>query len=136
MVRAILGQLALRRLWPEPERLILRSAPTSMLDTVTDASGSQGPLRAGVPNGMHGKTRYGYLGTRPPGTSRSSGIDGLPSWEHWPCGRACRGEIRDERISTPLLISRKFRDGTLIRLEVLGAGPEFAGALEAAGLTE
>lgn len=42
----------------------------------------------------------------------------------------------DNRISTPLLMSWKFRDGKLIRLELLGAGPEFAGALEAAGLSE
>jgi len=41
----------------------------------------------------------------------------------------------DERIST-LVLTWKFRDGKLIRLEVLGTGPEFAGALEAAGLSE
>src|SRR3954468_10589863 len=42
----------------------------------------------------------------------------------------------DGRISNPLLISWKFRDGKLIRLEQLGAGPEFSDALEAAGLSE
>ncbi len=42
----------------------------------------------------------------------------------------------DARISNPLLISWKFRDGKLIRLEQLGAGPEFPDALEAAGLSE
>ena len=42
----------------------------------------------------------------------------------------------DARISTPGLISWKFRDGKLIRLEQLGAGPEFPEALEAAGLSE
>jgi ketosteroid isomerase-like protein len=42
----------------------------------------------------------------------------------------------DARMSNPLLISWKFRDGKLIRLEQLGAGPEFPDALEAAGLSE
>jgi len=42
----------------------------------------------------------------------------------------------DVRISNPFLISWKFRDGKPIRLEQLGAGPEFADALEAAGLSE
>ncbi len=42
----------------------------------------------------------------------------------------------DARISNPLLISWKFRDGKVIRLEQLGAGPEFHDALEAAGLSE
>jgi ketosteroid isomerase-like protein len=42
----------------------------------------------------------------------------------------------DARISNPLLLSWKFRDGKLIRLEQLGAGPEFPAALEAAGLSE
>ena len=42
----------------------------------------------------------------------------------------------DARISTPGLISWKFRDGKLIRLEQLGAGPEFPAALKAAGLRE
>ena len=42
----------------------------------------------------------------------------------------------DARISNPILISWKFRDGSLIRLEQLGAGPEFAEALKAAGLSE
>ena len=41
----------------------------------------------------------------------------------------------DGRISNPLLISWKFRDGKLIRLEQLGAGPEFPDALKAAGLS-
>jgi hypothetical protein len=40
------------------------------------------------------------------------------------------------RISNPLLTSSKFRDGQLVRLEQLGAGPEFPAALEAAGLSE
>src|SRR3954452_18202984 len=31
----------------------------------------------------------------------------------------------DDRISTPVLMSWKIRDGKLIRLEVLAAGPEF-----------
>ena len=42
----------------------------------------------------------------------------------------------DTRINTPALSSWKFRDGKLVRLEQLGAGPEFAEALEAAGLSE
>jgi ketosteroid isomerase-like protein len=42
----------------------------------------------------------------------------------------------DARLSNPLLISWKFRDGKLIRLEQLGAGPEFPDALKAAGLSE
>ena len=42
----------------------------------------------------------------------------------------------DDRISTPVLHSWRFRGGKLIRLEVLGAGPEFPDALEAAGLSE
>ena len=42
----------------------------------------------------------------------------------------------DARISNPLLISWKFRDGKLVRLEQLGAGPEFPDALKAAGLRE
>jgi ketosteroid isomerase-like protein len=42
----------------------------------------------------------------------------------------------DARISNPLLLSWKFRDGKLFRLEQLGAGPDFADALEAAGLSE
>ena len=42
----------------------------------------------------------------------------------------------DARISNPLLISWKFRDGKLVRLEQLGAGPDFPDALEAAGLRE
>ncbi len=42
----------------------------------------------------------------------------------------------DGRISNPLLISWKFRDGKVIRLEQLGAGPNFPDALDAAGLSE
>ena len=42
----------------------------------------------------------------------------------------------DDRLSNRLVLSWKFRDGKLIRLELLGAGPEFADALEAAGLSE
>ena len=42
----------------------------------------------------------------------------------------------DARISTPFLASWKFREGKLIRLELLGGGPEFPEALEAAGLRE
>jgi len=42
----------------------------------------------------------------------------------------------DARIGNPLLLSWKVRDGKLIRLEQLGAGPEFPDALEAAGLSE
>jgi ketosteroid isomerase-like protein len=42
----------------------------------------------------------------------------------------------DARLSNPLLISWKFRDGKLIRLEQLGAGPDFPDALKAAGLRE
>ena len=42
----------------------------------------------------------------------------------------------DARISTPILISWNFRDGKVIRLEQLGAGPGFPTALEAAGLRE
>ena len=42
----------------------------------------------------------------------------------------------DARINNRLLISWKFGDGKLIRLETLGAGPEFPDALEAAGLRE
>ena len=41
----------------------------------------------------------------------------------------------DARISNPLLISWKFRDGKVIRLEQLGAGPDFPDALKAAGLS-
>ena len=42
----------------------------------------------------------------------------------------------DARISNPLLMSWRFRDGRLVRLEQLGAGPQFPEALEAAGLSE
>jgi ketosteroid isomerase-like protein len=40
------------------------------------------------------------------------------------------------RITNPLLMSWKFRDGKLIRLEQLGAGPDFPDALKSAGLSE
>ena len=42
----------------------------------------------------------------------------------------------DDRISTPVLMSWKFREGQLIRIELLGTGPEFPGALDAAGLSQ
>ena len=42
----------------------------------------------------------------------------------------------DARIDNPILLSWKFRDGKVIRVEMLGAGPEFPEALEAAGLSE
>jgi ketosteroid isomerase-like protein len=42
----------------------------------------------------------------------------------------------DTRISNRILISWRFRDGKLIRLEQLGAGPDFPDALKAAGLRE
>ena len=42
----------------------------------------------------------------------------------------------DSRVNTSVLSSWKFRDGMVVRLETLGAGPEFAEALEAAGLSE
>ena len=42
----------------------------------------------------------------------------------------------DARISNPLLMSWRFRDGRLVRLEQLGAGPDFPDALKAAGLSE
>ena len=42
----------------------------------------------------------------------------------------------EARITNPLLFSWKFRDGELIRVEQLGAGPEFPDALKAAGLSE
>jgi ketosteroid isomerase-like protein len=41
----------------------------------------------------------------------------------------------DARISNPQLISWRFRDGKIIRLEQLGAGPGFRDALAAAGLS-
>ena len=40
------------------------------------------------------------------------------------------------RIDQPILQSWRFRDGKIIRLEMLGAGPHFQKALEAAGLSE
>ena len=42
----------------------------------------------------------------------------------------------DVRISNPLLMSWRFRDGKVIRLEMLAAGPEFPDAVEAAELSE
>jgi ketosteroid isomerase-like protein len=42
----------------------------------------------------------------------------------------------DARIDNPILLSWTIRDGLTTRIEVLGAGPEFPGALEAAGLQE
>ncbi len=42
----------------------------------------------------------------------------------------------DARISSPVLISWKLRDGKIIRFKQLGAGPDFPDALEAAGLSE
>lgn len=42
----------------------------------------------------------------------------------------------DTRIDNSFLSSWKFRDGKVVRLEQLGAGPEFAEALKAAGLSE
>ena len=42
----------------------------------------------------------------------------------------------DARIDNPILQSWRFRDGKVIRLEMLGAGPEFQKALEAAGLSD
>jgi ketosteroid isomerase-like protein len=41
----------------------------------------------------------------------------------------------DARISAPILMSWKFHDGKLIRLQQLGTGPDFPDALEAAGLS-
>lgn len=42
----------------------------------------------------------------------------------------------DVRISNPLLISWRFRDGKLIRVEQLGGGATFSDARKAAGLPE
>ena len=42
----------------------------------------------------------------------------------------------DARIDNPILLSWTIGDGLATRIEVLGAGPEFPGALEAAGLSE
>jgi ketosteroid isomerase-like protein len=42
----------------------------------------------------------------------------------------------DARISQPILMSWKFRNGKIVRIEILGTGPEFREALEAAGLSE
>jgi hypothetical protein len=39
-------------------------------------------------------------------------------------------------LGNPILLSWKIRDGKITRIEVLGAGPEFHKALEAAGLSE
>jgi ketosteroid isomerase-like protein len=93
-----------------------------------------------------------------PGTRR--GHEGLAAvartqWESLPGGRqeVDRLEVRDNevisigrvsrllpgsdaRIDNPILLSWKFRDGKVIRIEMLGAGPEFPEALEAAGLSE
>ena len=42
----------------------------------------------------------------------------------------------DARINTPALTSWRIRDGKVTRVEQLGVGPDFARALEAAGLSE
>jgi ketosteroid isomerase-like protein len=42
----------------------------------------------------------------------------------------------EARIDTPILLSWLIRDGKVIRIEMLGTGPEFEKALEAAGLRE
>ena len=42
----------------------------------------------------------------------------------------------ETRIDTPVLISWTIRDGKVIRIEVLGTGPEFEDALRAARLSE
>ena len=42
----------------------------------------------------------------------------------------------DARVDTPVLQSWRFRDGKVIRSEMLGTGPEFQEALDAAGLPE
>jgi ketosteroid isomerase-like protein len=42
----------------------------------------------------------------------------------------------EARIDTPILLSWRIRDGKIIRIEMLGTGPEFQKALEAAGLSE
>ena len=42
----------------------------------------------------------------------------------------------DRRLRNPILMSWKFQDGKLIRIEQLGAGPGLPAALEAAGLSE
>jgi ketosteroid isomerase-like protein len=42
----------------------------------------------------------------------------------------------EARIDTPILLSWAIRDGKVIRIEMLGVGPEFQKALEAAGLSE
>ena len=42
----------------------------------------------------------------------------------------------DDRIDNPILQSWRFRDGKVIRLEMLGDGANFHDALEAAGLSE
>jgi ketosteroid isomerase-like protein len=42
----------------------------------------------------------------------------------------------DARIDTPILLSWTIRDGKVIRIEMLGVGPEFQNALAAAGLSE
>jgi hypothetical protein len=40
----------------------------------------------------------------------------------------------ETRIDTPILLSWTIRNGKVIRIEMLGVGPEFQQALEAAGL--
>jgi hypothetical protein len=42
----------------------------------------------------------------------------------------------EARIDTPILLSWLIRDGKVIRIEMLGTGPGFEKALEAAGLRE
>ena len=42
----------------------------------------------------------------------------------------------EARIDTPILLSWTIRDGKVIRIEMLGVGPEFEKAVEAAGVPE
>jgi hypothetical protein len=42
----------------------------------------------------------------------------------------------EARIDTPTLLSWTISDGKVIRVEILGTGPEFEDALRAAGLSE
>ena len=52
-------------------------------------------------------------------------------------GRVSRAMPGSEaRLDNRILLSWKLRDGKVIRVEMLGAGPEFPDALEAAGLRE
>jgi ketosteroid isomerase-like protein len=93
-----------------------------------------------------------------PGTRR--GHDGLVAvvraqWESLPGGRQEIDRLHDRgdevisvgsvsrlmpgsdaRISNPILLSWKIRDGRVTRIEMLATGPEFRKALEAAGLRE